>query len=94
MLVMLYTVHSCTRGFTVSAFCLCLFLCAAFEFFGEGDVVEECPWVVEFRVPRSLEILHSLNHSINFLVANEGEERRVDARSPFGAGRISFFYSV
>ena len=42
----------------VAAFGFCLGAGSGFEFFGEGDVVEEGPGVVEFVVPGSFEVLH------------------------------------
>ena len=52
---------------------------APFEFVGEGDVVEESPRVVEFVVPCCLELFHGRNEVVEFFIADEGEERGVDA---------------
>lgn len=35
----------------IVTFCFCSGLSTALEFFGERDIIEECPGVVEFVVP-------------------------------------------
>ena len=37
----------------VVALCFRFGLCESLEFFGEGDIIEEGPGVVEFVIPRS-----------------------------------------
>lgn len=63
----------------VSALCFCHCLGFLFEFLGEWDIVEECPWVVELAIPCSFEIFHRLKDLGKFLVTNEGEEGCIDA---------------
>lgn len=46
----------------------------------KGNVVEECPGVVEFVVPCVFELFHSRDEFVKFLVPDEGEECRIDAR--------------
>lgn len=77
---------------------------AALEVFGEGDVVEEGPGIVEFVVPGSLEVFHRLDHAFDFFVADEREDCGVDAGgigvvggvvvcSPeFAGGLVGFYY--
>lgn len=43
---------------------------APFELFCEGDIVEECPGVIEFRIPRFFKVPHGLDHAVYFLVAD------------------------
>ncbi len=50
------------------------------EFLCKGDVVEEGPGVVEFMVPGAFEVAHGLHHAVNFFVAYEGEDGRINAR--------------
>lgn len=64
----------------VAAFCFCFGAGALFEFFGEGDVVEEGPGVIELVVPGSLKISHRLHHAIDFFIADQGKDGRVDSR--------------
>ena len=52
----------------VVAFCFGFGRCAAFEFFGEGHIVEEGPGVVEFGVPSAFEVAHGLDHAVDFFV--------------------------
>lgn len=63
----------------VAALGFCLGAGAGFEFVGEGDVVEEGPGVVEFVVPGPFEVSHGLDHAVNFLVADEGEDGCIDS---------------
>ena len=58
------------RVFTVIAFCFGRRSCLLLELFGERDVVEEGPWVVELGIPCSFEVVHRLDHPINFLIPN------------------------
>ena len=51
-----------TDRLTVVAFCFCLSLRPDLKFICEGNVVEERPRIIELMVPRSLEILHCLDH--------------------------------
>lgn len=51
----------------------------ALELFGEGDVVEERPWVVELGVPRAFEVAHGLEELIQLGVADEGNDGRLYA---------------
>src|SRR6187402_3025643 len=59
-----------THNITIDT--LCFRLCASppFELLCEWHVVEECPRVVELRIPCSFEIPHGLHHSIDLLVAD------------------------
>lgn len=61
------------------AFCARFGGCETFEFFGEGDIVEECPGIIELVVPCSLQISHRLHHAIHLLIANQRQESRIDA---------------
>lgn len=53
----------------VSYFGVCGCFGGFLEFFGEGLVVEEGPRVVELVVPRSLQILHALQHILEFFIS-------------------------
>ena len=64
--------------------CLSLF----FEFVGEWDIVEEGPGIVEFVVPCFFELSHGRDEFMKFLVTDEGEERRIDARRVGTVGSI------
>lgn len=55
---------------TVVSFCFCCCSCSPLELFSEGHVVEECPWVVEFTVPRSFQIVHAQQYAIEFFIAH------------------------
>ena len=57
---------------TIIAFCFGRRLCSLLELFGERDVVEEGPWVVELGVPCSFEVVHGLDHLMNFLISDQG----------------------
>ena len=60
-----------TGSFTVMAFCLCLSLRLDLKFVCEFDVVEECPGVIELMVPRSLKILHCLDHPQKLIIPDQ-----------------------
>lgn len=64
----------------VAALCFCFGLGAGFEFFCEGDVVEEGPGVVEFVVPGSFEVSHGSHHAFYLFVAHKREDSSVYAR--------------
>ena len=57
--------------FTIVAFCFCLSLCPDLELIRERNVVEEHPGIVELMVPRSLEILHCLDHPWKLIISNQ-----------------------
>lgn len=63
----------CARH-TISAFRLCGRACLALELGGKGDVVEKGPRVVELVIPCSLQILHRLEHPLEFFVSDERQE--------------------
>jgi hypothetical protein len=90
----LHLARRCSLSPTISTLRFRLSLCEALEFFGEGDVVEERPRVVELRVPRPLEVPHGLHHLFQLRVADKGEYRRIDSRSPRLARRIPFILSM
>lgn len=50
-----------------------------FEFVGEGDIIEECPRVVEFMVPCFFELLHSGKEVGELSITNKGEEGGIDS---------------
>ena len=52
---------------------------ASFEFFGEGLVVEEGPWVIEFRVEGAFEVAHGYEEVFKLLVSDERDDGGVDA---------------
>lgn len=64
----------------VGAVCFCFGLGAFLEFFGERDIVEECPGVVELAVPCSFEVAHSREEFVEFFITDEGEEGGIYAR--------------
>ena len=59
------------RDGMVRAFRFRYCLGSSLEFFCEGDIVEECPWIVEFMVPCTFEFAHRGEEIFQFLVANE-----------------------
>jgi len=62
-----FGVGSCSRGL--------------FELFGEGLIVEEGPGVVELVVPSTLKVAHALQHVVELFIADQTEDRGVDART-------------
>ena len=54
---------------TISHIRLCRCTCSLLELVCERLVVEESPWVVELVVPRPLEIMHTLKHIFELLIA-------------------------
>lgn len=72
----------------IVAFGFCFGAGAMFEFFGEGDVVEEGPGVVELVVPGSFEVFHGLDHAVDFFIADEGEDCCVDAGGVWVVGGV------
>lgn len=57
----------------------CFFANGVLELLRKGDVVEEGPRVVEFRVERAFQVAHRLYNTVELFVAHEGEECCVDA---------------
>jgi hypothetical protein len=51
------------------------------ELFRKGLVVEEGPRVIELVIPRALQVLHALQHSLEFLVTYQREDGGIDARA-------------
>jgi len=64
----------------VEALCLRFGFCQCLEFFGEGNVVEEGPGVVELVIPCPFQIAHGREEVHEFFIAHEGEEGSVYAR--------------
>lgn len=42
---------------------------SSLEFFGERDIIEERPGIVELGVPCSLQIVHRLQHAIQLFIS-------------------------
>lgn len=57
----------------VAAFCFGKSLRLLLEFFGERDIVEEGPGVVELVVPCSFEVAHGGEHVVELLISYEGK---------------------
>ena len=57
---------------TISTLCFRFCLCPSLELFVERYVVEKRPRIIKLGVPRPLEILHGLNHAVDFVVTNQG----------------------
>lgn len=74
----------------ISALGLCEFLGFSLEFLGKWDVVEEGPGVVEFVVPRALEIAHRREHILELFISYESQQGGVDSCGAGGA-RCVFF---
>lgn len=59
------------RNELVVAFRLCESLCTAFKLFGEGNIIEEGPRIIELVVPAFFELLDGREKLMKFLVADE-----------------------
>ena len=44
-----------------------------FELFGKGNIVEECPGVVELVIPRLFKLLHGGDELVKFFISDERE---------------------
>jgi hypothetical protein len=88
MLVVSLSFYSASH--TISTFCFCLCLCPSLEVVAEWHIVEKCPRIIEFRIPRSLEVSHCLNHPADFLVPNQRQKCRIDSCCSFSTKSISF----
>lgn len=64
---------------TVGRLCFCGGARLLDKLFGEGLVVEEVPGVVEFVVEGALHVGHAREHAVEFLVAHQAQQGRVDA---------------
>lgn len=59
------------RDDLVSALSLGVCLRGSFEFLREGLVVEECPWIVEFVIPRALQLLHAADDLLQLAIPDQ-----------------------
>lgn len=73
---------------TIVAFGLGDCLSPLLEFFCKGLVVEEDVGIIEFVVPRALEIAHGVDQIVKFLIADERDNRGIGTGRLFAVGRI------
>lgn len=66
-------------GVTILALGLGRRLGLLLELLSEGLVVKEDVWIVEFVVPSALEVSHSGDQIVEFLVSDQRDQRRVGA---------------
>ena len=72
------------RDCVVGALCFCGGLGLALELIREWDIVEEGPGVVELAIPGAFKVSHCGEELVELFVADEGEERGVDAGGIWG----------
>lgn len=63
-------------------------LSSLLEFFCKGLVVEEDVGIIEFVVPRALEIAHGVDQILKFLVADERDNRGIGTGRIVAVGRV------
>ena len=63
---------------TIMTFGLRFGLRTLLEFGREGDIVEECPRVVELAIPCSFQVTHRGEHALQFLIPHQRQKCSID----------------